>query len=71
MSTRSIDARMSRLEGAFEQVSERLSSMERRFDQRFESIDQRFESIDQRFNWVIGTVLATWITTILAIIFHR
>ena len=64
MSTHSIDARMSRLEGAFEQVSERLSSMERRFD-------QRFESIDQRFNWVIGTVLAAWIATILAIIFHR
>ena len=64
MSTQSIDAKMSRLEEAFERVSERLSSMERRFD-------QRFESIDQRFNWVIGTVLATWITTILAIIFHR
>lgn len=59
-----LEARMSHIEGAFDQVNERLSNLERRFD-------QLFESIDHRFNWVIGTVFASWITTVLTILFHR
>ena len=60
MSTQALEARMSHIEGAFDQVNERLGS-----------IDRRLDAMDQRFNWVIGTILGTWITTILAIIFHH
>ena len=58
---------MSRVEGVLEQVDKRLDSIDRRLD----GFDARFGQIDQRFNWVIGTILGTWITTILAILFHR
>jgi tetrahydromethanopterin S-methyltransferase subunit G len=84
-----LEARMSHIDGAFEQVNDRLGGIERRLDSmegrfegrfnsiedrfegRFNSMDQRFAQIDQRFNWVIGTILGTWVTTILAILFHR
>lgn len=67
MSTQALEARMSHIEGAFDQVNERLGSIDRRLD----GFEHRFGLIDQRFNWVIGTVVGTWITTILAILFHR
>ena len=60
MSTHTLDARMSRVEGILEQV-----------DKRLHNIDSRLEGFDARFNWVIGTIVGTWITTILAILFHR
>jgi len=62
-----LEARMAHIEGAFEQISERLGS-----------IDRRLDAMDSRFNWVIGIIVGTWvtlmatqITTILAILSHR
>ena len=59
-----LEIRMARLEGAYEQISERLNgidlrlaSIESRIDQRFATVDQRFASMDQKFLWVIGLVL--------------
>lgn len=46
---------MSRLEGTYEQVSQRLASFEQRFDsvdRRFDSIDRRFDAVDRRFDAV-------------------
>jgi hypothetical protein len=61
-----LEPRIAHLEGVFEQTNERLGS-----------IDRRLDGMDQRFNWVIGTVLGTWITvvamqvaTVLAVIPH-
>jgi hypothetical protein len=58
---------MAHIEGAFEQISERLGS-----------IDGRLDAMDSRFNWVIGIIVGTWvtlmatqITTILTIYSHR
>lgn len=64
MSTHSLEARIPHIEGAFDHVNERLSGIDRRLD----SMEHRF---DQRFNWVIRTIIGTWITTIIALIFHR
>ena len=69
-----LEARIAHVEGAFDQVNERLNSIDRRlegFDRRFEGIDRRFESVDRRFNWLAGIVVATWVTTILTILFHH
>ena len=62
-----LEARMAHIEGAFEQISERLGS-----------IDRRLDAMDSRFNWVIGIIVGTWvtlmatqITTILTILSHR
>ncbi len=57
---------MARLEGAYEQISDRLNgidlrlaAIETRMDQRFAAMDQRFNAMDQKFLWVIGLVLVS------------
>jgi tetrahydromethanopterin S-methyltransferase subunit B len=62
-----LEARIAHLEGAFDQVNERLGSIERRLD----GFDRRFDGVDRRFNWLTGIVVGTWITTMLAVIFHH
>jgi hypothetical protein len=32
---------------------------------------QRFNAVDHKFTWLIGTIVGTWITTMLAILFHH
>ena len=46
-------------------------SLEAMLESRFGTIEGRFGIIDQRFNWLIGIMVATWITTILTVLFHR
>jgi tetrahydromethanopterin S-methyltransferase subunit G len=60
MMAQSLEARIAHVEGAFDQVNERLGS-----------IDRRLDGIDTRFNWLTGIVIGTWATTILTILFHR
>lgn len=48
-----LEYRMSHLEGAYEQTSLRLASIDARFasiDARFASIDARFNAVDARFD---------------------
>lgn len=69
-----LEARIAHVEGAFDQVNERLGSIERRLDTidvRFNQVDARFNHVDSRFNWLTGIVVGTWVTTILAIVFHH
>jgi tetrahydromethanopterin S-methyltransferase subunit G len=67
MHSHPLEARIARVEGAFEQVNERLGSIERRLD----AVDLRFNHVDSRFNWLTGIVVGTWATTILTILFHH
>ena len=78
MSAQPLEARLAHLEGAFLQVDRRLESLERAVDSRFNQVDSRFNQvesrfsiIDQRFNWLIGIVVASWISTIVTILVHR
>lgn len=69
-----LEARIAHVEGAFDQVNERLGSIERRLDTidvRFNQVDARFNHVDSRFNWLTGIVVGTWVTTILAVLFHH
>lgn len=57
---------MAHLEGAYEQISDRLNGIDQRLngiDSRlaaFETrVDQRFAAMDQKFLWVIGLVLVS------------
>jgi len=59
-----LEIRMAHLEGAYEQVSQRLNGIDLRLnaiDSRLAAIetrmDQRFAAMDQKFLWVIGLVL--------------
>jgi tetrahydromethanopterin S-methyltransferase subunit G len=73
-----MEARMARFEGAYEQISDRLSGIDRRLDSfeqrvesRFAQMHQRFGQIDQKFMWVIGLIVTSWLTTISAVLFHH
>jgi tetrahydromethanopterin S-methyltransferase subunit G len=72
---------MAHVEGAFDQVNERLGSIERRLDlmdSRFNHVDSRFNHVDSRFDRLTGLVIGAWVTmvatqmtTILTILFHH
>ena len=76
---------MAHLEGAYEQVGQRLNSIDMRLasmDARFDAVDRRFNAVDQRFDildaiidkrfmWTIAIIVSTWLTTVFAIIAHR
>jgi tetrahydromethanopterin S-methyltransferase subunit G len=71
MHTHPLEARVARLEGAFEQVNERLGSIDRRLDSFEHLVALRFDQVDRRFTWLTGIVIGTWVTAILTILFHR
>ena len=54
-----MESRMARLEGAYEQISERLTGIDLRLAAIETRIDQRFAAMDQKFLWVIGLVLVS------------
>jgi len=85
VSAQPLEIRMAHLEGAYEQISHRLGSIEQRLgsielkfearfaqvDGRFGQMDARFAQIDQKFMWLFGLIGSSWITTILAVLYHR
>lgn len=77
-----IENRMARLEGAYEQVSQRLTNIDLRLDGLDRKIDLFRDALDkkidalgakmnQRFMWTVGVVVTTWVTTIASIYFRR
>ncbi len=69
------EQRVSRLEGAYEQVDRRLDSLDRRMD----SLDRRMDSLDRnlselraemnsRFNNIYVLIGASWVTLVGAMI---
>jgi hypothetical protein len=55
---------------------------EPRVDGRFAQIDMRFAQVDSRFGqienrmqqqflWLVGSIFGTWVTTMLATLFHH
>ena len=78
MGVSTMEERIARMEGLYEQVRDllngidaRLAGLERSIETRFAQVDRRFGQIDQHFMWLTGIVIGTWITTILTILFHR
>ena len=60
--------RVSRLEGAYEQVDRRLDDLNTRLTDLSNQVDRRFDGIDRRFNSLIILVAGSWITMMAAII---
>ncbi len=71
MSTQPWEPRVSRLEAAYEQVDRRLGSIETSVESLRQHIDARFASGDAQFRWMICMIFTGWLTTILALFFHR
>jgi tetrahydromethanopterin S-methyltransferase subunit G len=61
MTTSSLEERMARLEGSFEQIERRLGNIEQ--DMRSLRSD-----LNTRFSWLMGTTLGMWVTIILAVL---
>ncbi len=75
MSAQAWEPRLSRLEGAFEQVGERLGSMDRHLD-RVESKVERLEStLDGNFKsligWMLGQTAVVGAVVAVAFALHR
>lgn len=81
-----MEVRLAGLEGAYQQVSDRLNSIDRRLDgfeqrvdARFEAMDARFAALDAKFDrrfdglqWRITTLtFGSWLTLMIAILLHR
>ena len=68
MTAQPLESRVSRLEGAYEQVDKRLDSM----DRRLESLDRKVDDIRDLLQWrMTSLILGTWVTVMLAIFFHK
>jgi tetrahydromethanopterin S-methyltransferase subunit G len=70
-----MDIRMARLEGAYEQVADRLNGIEARLDVLDRKVDGRCDSLDRKidakFNILAGLMASSWVTIILAVLFHH
>ena len=82
MAADALAVRIAHLAGAYEQIDKRLgsvegrmASLERKVDDGFVELRGEVRSVDQKldtaFRWVIGVILANWITLMLAILLHR
>ena len=60
--------RVSRLEGAYEQVDRRLDDLNTRLSDIGNQMDRRFDGMDRRFNSLVILVAGSWITMMAAII---
>jgi tetrahydromethanopterin S-methyltransferase subunit G len=70
MSAAPLDSRLARLEGAFDQISDRLNSIDRRFDgveRRLDDLTRRIDDVrtgltsrmDRHFMWLMGVMIVS------------
>lgn len=66
---------MAHLEGAYEQVSDRLNGVDRRLECIEHKIgaspDRLDRKIDSRSGQFLGLIMTSWVTTILAVLLHH
>ena len=63
-----IEERVSRLEGAYEQVGGRLDSLDRRLIEVNQSIAALREEMNSRMNALLTAVIGSWATLVVGII---
>ena len=76
--TTSIEERIARLEGSFEQINQRLGTLEQDMRAGFEHLERRIDALDARINgridqlmyWQLG-LLAAIAASILAVVITR
>jgi hypothetical protein len=66
MSAAPLDSRLAHLEGAFDQIVDRLNSVDRRFDsveRRLDDLARRFDGLvsrmDKQFMWLMGIMIVS------------
>ncbi len=71
MAADALAVRIAHLEGAYEQIDKRLGVIEgdiRGFRGEVQEVGRK---LDTTFRWVVGIILANWITLMLAVFMHR
>ncbi len=69
MATNPIEVHLAHLEGAYEQIDRRLTSLEARVDSGFGELNRKIDSV---FFRLVTLMLGSWITLMLAVLFaHR
>ncbi len=63
-----LEERVSRLEGAYEQVDARLSDLNRAIESLRVEMNTKFDQIDRRFNTLYLLLGGGWVTLMAAII---
>jgi septal ring factor EnvC (AmiA/AmiB activator) len=82
MSATPIDSRLAHLEGAYDQISDRLNSIDRRFDgveRKLDDLSRRIESIrdalvarmDRQFLWLLGVMILSIILPLVGRLIAR
>lgn len=66
-----MEIRMAHLEGAYQQVADRLNGIDNRIDGVYREIGDLRRDMNQRFIWLTGIVMTSWVTTFLAVLLHR
>lgn len=59
-----MEGRVSRLEGTYEQVADRLNVI----DQRLGALEFQ---MGQNFRWLMGAIGGSWLTLMIALLSHR
>lgn len=67
----SMEDRLSRLEGTYEQVAQRLNSMDANVLAMRSELNQRLTAMDSTLRLMLSGIAASWLTVMLAIFFHR
>ena len=63
-----MEQRVSRLEGAYEQVDARLHDLGQSVESMRSEMNSRFAEVHNRINTLTAIVVGAWITTIIAIV---
>lgn len=75
MSAQPLDVRIASLEGSYQQVSDRLNSIDRRLDGFEQKVETRFSALDSKLDglqWrMTALIVGTWITVMASIFFHH
>lgn len=64
MAANALEVRMAHLEGAYEQINTRLGDLR-------SDVQDLGRKTDANFRWMIGIILANWITIILTILLRQ
>ena len=62
------EERVSRLEGAYDQVNERLGDINRSIEAMGIELNNRINETNNRINGLYVLIFGSWVTTVLAII---
>jgi predicted RNase H-like nuclease (RuvC/YqgF family) len=83
MSAQPLEVRMAHLEGGFEQLGKRIENLERKVDSMRDVLDAKIDAVRDSLNAKFDTkidglqwrmtalIIGTWITTMLAVLFHH